>query len=230
LHARGDGTKCYESAVPGARVVVDWDGTVTEIDGLHLVLLEFGDEDVYEEHESRLGHDLTLREVIAGEFLTVRAPLDEVVRWMRDNARVREGFASFAGRYEPLVVSSGFHELIEPVLEREGLELEVRANGLDPRPDGWRVLFREQAECAVCGERCKRSDLSDLTEFTYVGDGYSDRCVAEVATRVFARDGLAAYLAGKGFPFEPFDDFYDVARALEGEAVVPPGRSRGRNT
>jgi len=29
-----------------------------------------------------------------------------------------------------------------------------------------------------------------------------------------ARDGLAEYLATKGVPFEPFDDFYDVQRAL----------------
>jgi 2-hydroxy-3-keto-5-methylthiopentenyl-1-phosphate phosphatase len=211
--------------VPKPRIVVDFDGTVTQIDGLHLVLLEFGDQGVYEEHESRLGHDLTLREVIAGEFRTVRAPLDEVVSWMRANAAVRAGFASFARTYDPLVVSSGFHELIEPVLEREGVELEVRANRLDPRPDGWRVVFREQAECAVCGEQCKRSDVGDLAEFTYVGDGYSDRCVAELATRVFARDGLATYLAEKGVPFEPFEDFYDVSRALVGGAVVPPGRS-----
>jgi len=211
--------------MPVPRVVVDFDGTITEIDGLHLVLLEFGDRGVYEEHESRLGRDLTLRQVIAGEFLTVRAPLGEVVSWMRVNAAVRSGFASFARQHEPLVVSSGFHELIEPVLEREGVELEVRANRLDPRPDGWRVVFRGQAECAVCGEQCKRSDVADLAEFTYVGDGYSDRCVAELATRVFARDGLAAYLAQKGVPFEPFEDFYDVSRALEGDAVVPPGRS-----
>ncbi len=60
-------------------LVIDWDGTVTAIDGLHLVLLEFGDRDIYEEHESRLGRDLTLHEVIAGEFRSVRAPLDEVV-------------------------------------------------------------------------------------------------------------------------------------------------------
>jgi 2-hydroxy-3-keto-5-methylthiopentenyl-1-phosphate phosphatase len=215
----------YETAVSGERVVVDWDGTVTEIDGLHLVLLEFGDEDVYEEHESRLGRGLTLREVIAGEFLSVRAPLEEVVRWMWENATVRAGFASFAREHRPLVVSSGFHELIEPVLEREGLELEIRANRLDPRREGWRVRFREQAACAVCGEHCKRSDVADLAEFAYVGDGYSDRCVAELATRVFARDGLAAYLAQRALPFEPFDDFYDVARALDGDAVVPPGRS-----
>ena len=28
------------------KVVLDWDGTVTETDGLHLVLLEFGDEKI----------------------------------------------------------------------------------------------------------------------------------------------------------------------------------------
>ena len=149
---------------------------------------------------------------------------------MRENARLRPGFGEFAREHRPLVVSSGFHELIEPVLEREGLELEVRANRLDPRPDGWRVVFRTEEPCPVCGEPCKRSDVDGLDAFAYVGDGFSDRCVAEVATRVFARDGLATYLDGKGVRFEPFDDFYDVADALAGGAVVPPTRSRGRNT
>ena len=212
------------------KVVVDWDGTVTEIDGLHLVLLEFGDAELYEAHEARLGRDLTLHEVIAGEFRSVRAPLPEVVAWMWDNARLRRGFGEFAREHRPLVVSSGFHELIEPVLEREGLELEVRAKRLDPRHDGWRVLFRSDEPCPVCGEPCKRSDVAGLDAFAYVGDGFSDRCVAEVATRVFARDGLATYLDRKDLPFEPFDDFYDVAEALAGGAVVPPRRSRGRNT
>ena len=195
-------------------VVVDWDGTVTEIDGLHLVLLEFGDEEIYEAHESRLGRELTLHEVIAGEFRSVRAPLPEVVDWVRDHARLRAGFGDFARRYRPLVVSSGFHELIRPVLEREGLELAVRANRLDPRLDGWRVLFRPQEACAICGQPCKRSDVAGLGDFVYVGDGFSDRCVAEAAARVFARDGLARYLDARGVPFEPFEDFYDVERAL----------------
>ena len=84
--------------------------------------------------------------------------------------------------------------------------------------------------CDVCGEPCKRSDVAGLDGFAYVGDGFSDRCVAQAARRVFARDGLATYLAGKGVAFERFDDFYDVAGALDGGAVVPPRRSRGRKT
>lgn len=212
------------------KVVLDWDGTVTEVDGLHLVLEEFGDATIYDEAERRLGRGLTLHEVIAWEFRSVRTPLAEVVDWALEHVRVRDGFAAFARDYRPLVLSSGFHELIEPVLAREGVELEVRANRLDPRPDGWSVLFRSDEPCPVCGEPCKRADLAGLGDVTFVGDGFSDRCVAEAAARVFARDGLATYLAGKGVPFEPFDDFYDVAEALAGGAVVPPRRSRGRKT
>jgi 2-hydroxy-3-keto-5-methylthiopentenyl-1-phosphate phosphatase len=196
------------------QIVVDWDGTVTDEDGLHLVLLEFGDHGLYDAAENRLGRDLTLHEVISLEFSSVCAPLAEVVDWVRANVRVRDGFGQFAREHEPLVVSSGFHELIEPVLEREGLELRVRANRLDTRPEGWRVLYREADTCEVCGEECKRSDVAGLDGFVYVGDGFSDRCVALAAARVFARDGLAEYLAARGAPFEPFEDFHDVARAL----------------
>jgi 2-hydroxy-3-keto-5-methylthiopentenyl-1-phosphate phosphatase len=203
------------------RLVVDWDGTVTEVDGLHLVLLEFGDVRVYEEAEERLGRTLTLHEVIALEFATVRAPLAQVVEWVRENVTIRAGFAELVAAYRPLVLSSGFHELIAPVLEREGIGVEVKANRLDPRPEGWRAIFRPQPVCPVCGQRCKRADVSRLGTFAYVGDGFSDRCVAEAATRIFARDGLATYLAARDVPFESFGDFYDVARALDGDAVVP---------
>lgn len=199
---------------------MDWDGTVTEVDGLHLVLLEFGDERIYDEAEAQLGRERTLHQVIALEFESVRAPLDEVVAWALENVRLRAGFGAFARERRPLIVSSGFHELIEPILEREGLELEVRANRLDPRPSGWRVLFRNGEPCPVCGEPCKRADVADLGEFAFVGDGVSDRCVSLAASRVFARAGLAEYLAKRGSPFQPFSDFSDLAAALSTGGAV----------
>jgi 2-hydroxy-3-keto-5-methylthiopentenyl-1-phosphate phosphatase len=163
-----------------------------------------------------LGRSLTLHDVIAQEFATVRAPLADVQAWLVENARVRDGFAEFAREFDPVVVSSGFRELIGPVLERERVVLEVHANELDVRPDGWRVRFRDVAQCTECGEACKRGTLPRDGEIVFVGDGYSDRCAALAADRVFARDGLADYLREHRIVYEPFTDFVALRDALGG--------------
>lgn len=201
------------------RLVLDWDGTVTEVDTLHLVLERFGDVEIYRRVEDDLGRELTLHEVIAVEFATVRAPLDEVVAFVVETARVRPGFRELVDAFAPTVISSGFHELIRPVLARESVEAEVLANNVEARPDGWRVRFRDEAVCATCGEACKRASLPGNGPVVYVGDGYSDRCAALAADRVFATDGLAGYLEARGVAFEPFADLHEVARRLSEKAT-----------
>ena len=43
--------------------------------------------------------------------------------------------------------------------------------------------------CPVCGEPCKRSAVAHFGAFVFVGDGFSDRCVA------LAADGTGGQLA-----------------------------------
>jgi HAD superfamily phosphoserine phosphatase-like hydrolase len=196
------------------QLVLDWDGTVTETDSLWMVLEEFGDREVFARVEGSLvERRLSFQDVMELEFATVTAPVAEVAGFLCREVRIRPGFAELAAAEQPLVLSSGFHELIEPVLAREGVELELRANRIDARPDGWRVLWRDPERCPVCGDLCKRRSLPPAP-FAYVGDGYSDRCAAAVADRVFARDGLAEWLGSEGIPFERFDDLRDVLEAL----------------
>ncbi len=210
------------------RLVVDWDGTITVHDSLVQVIHEFGDPALLAELEPRVGVDLTLHEEIALEFAAIMAPLDEIVAWVVENVQVRPGLHELAA-LDPLVISAGFHELIEPVLEREGVALEVLANRVDARPDGWVVRFRDETACVTCGEPCKRGSLAGQP-YVYVGDGYSDRCAALAADRVFARDSLATYLDRLGVGYEPFDDLGDVAAALPRAAVERPSLRRGRKT
>ena len=206
-------------------VVLDYDGTVTESDLLDRIAKEFGDPLIYQEVEDGLDEGrMPLREVITREFAPVTAPLDEVVTWVLEHARVRAGFSDFvrgarAAGWDVHIVSSGFHELIEPVLQREGVDVAVHANRVDPRPDGWVVEWRYPDDCDECGESCKRS-LLPRGEVVYVGDGYSDRCAALSADRVFATAGLARYLAGRGVAFEPFSDFHALSRALADGTVT----------
>lgn len=204
---------------------VDFDGTITERDLLDRIAETFGDPDVYREVDERLDEGtITLHEVLRREFEPVRAPLDEVVAWVLEHATIRPGFAELVAYAEKrgwrvVVLSSGFRELIEPVLRRAGLErLELLANAVEPDPAGWRVTFRDDRPCPVCGEPCKRATVLAETDEglrVYIGDGFSDRCGALASDLVFARRTLAAHLTGLDAPFQPFDDFHGVAAEVE---------------
>ena len=205
-------------------IVVDFDGTVTETDVLDTIAVTFGDPEVYREVDEGLDEGrLTLREVITREYEPVTKPLEEIVDWELANVRVRPGFRELVQLAKErgwrfVIVSSGFHELIEPILEREGVEVELHANRVDARPDGWRVIWQyDDEECESCGESCKRSVVKQLAgddELVYIGDGFSDRCAAEASDRVFATRELGRYLEGRGVSFEHFDDFHSIAEAL----------------
>ena len=197
------------------RLVLDWDGTVTERDTLHVAIERFGDLEVFRRAEEEIGRRLTLHEVIELEMRTITATLADVIDYLVEHVPVRVGFRELVERHGPLILSAGFTELIEPVLEREGVHARVLANALDPSPQGWRAIFRDEAECEVCGEPCKRAAaLADGAPFVFVGDGISDRCAALAAERVFARDGLAAWLDSQGVAYEPFRDLRDILAAL----------------
>ncbi|MBA2294630.1 MAG: haloacid dehalogenase-like hydrolase [Actinobacteria bacterium] len=195
-------------------LVLDWDGTVTELDSLHMLIERFGDLEVFLALEDEVGRTLTLDEVIAAEMATVRAPYEEVRDWLLEHVRVRAGFRELVAEHDPLLVSAGFHETIEPVLERERVKVRVVANRVTADPAGWRSVFGEGPLCTICGERCKRGAVAGLGPYVYVGDGVSDRCVSLAAEWRFARDGLAVWLDGRGVDYEPFDDLRDVSEAL----------------
>jgi 2-hydroxy-3-keto-5-methylthiopentenyl-1-phosphate phosphatase len=210
-------------------IFVDFDGTITERDLLDTIAQTFGDPEVYAEVDRGLDERrLTLHEVLRREFEPVRAPLAEVVSWVLEHAVVRAGFSELVELarergWRLIVLSSGFRELIEPVLDRERLDVELLANSIDPDPGGWRASFRDEDPCPVCGEPCKRAAVvaeSDGSERVYVGDGISDRCGAEASDLVFARRGLAAYLRERGVPHEQFDDFHEIASVLRSRPVT----------
>jgi 2-hydroxy-3-keto-5-methylthiopentenyl-1-phosphate phosphatase len=207
-------------------IVIDFDGTITEDDLLDEIARRFGNPAVYQEVEDGLdAGTMPLREVITREFAPVTAPLEEVVAWVLDHAHIRAGFADFVrsaqgAGWDVHVVSSGFEELIAPVLAREGVDVELHANRVEAQADGWIVDWRYPDGCDECHESCKRS-LLPSGYVVYIGDGYSDRCAALASDRVFATRGLATYLSDLGTPFEPFEDFRSISGALANEMVTP---------
>lgn len=156
----------------------------------------------------------SLGEALVAEVGTLRVSVEELAAWAVAHVELRSGFRELVELHRPLIVSSGLPQLIRPVLEREGIAVELRSNDAEPSTDGWRIVFRDPEPCAFCGDRCKRSSLPAERPLVYVGDGWSDRCAAQAADRVFARDGLAEYLTEQGVAHERFEDFHDILAAL----------------
>jgi 2-hydroxy-3-keto-5-methylthiopentenyl-1-phosphate phosphatase len=189
-------------------LVLDWDGTCTVQDSLVAAINALGDPSIYEREYASYG------DALAAEVGTLRCTAEEAAAWAVENVELRAGFHELVEEYRPLIVSSGLPQLILPVLEREGVELEVRSNFADPSAEGWHVRFRHDGPCPVCGDRCKRRSLPEERPIVFVGDGWSDRCASLGADRVFARTGLADYLDEEGVTYERYDTFHDVAAAL----------------
>jgi 2-hydroxy-3-keto-5-methylthiopentenyl-1-phosphate phosphatase len=194
------------------QLVLDWDGTCTVRDSLVAAIHDLGDPTVYEgAFQERFG---SYGAALAAEIATLRVTAQEAAAWAVANVELRPGFHELVARYRPVIVSSGLPHLIRPVLEREGVDLELRSNDAEPSPGGWRVIFRDEGVCPVCGDKCKRRSLPAGTPLVFVGDGWSDRCASLAADRVFARTGLAAYLDEQGVAYESYESLFDVAAAL----------------
>ena len=115
-------------------------------------------------------------------------------------------------------MSEGLDFYLHELIKQWGLDVPVRTNRA--MFEGRRIRIEypfADPSCTLCGT-CKLDRVFELRvgghRVVYIGDGYSDRCGALAADRVFARRGLATYLDEQGVPYEPFDDLHQIAAAL----------------
>ncbi len=210
-------------------IICDFDGTISAIDTINYLCTRYT-PDVFDELEGRLiGGDLTLEEVLRREIIALRERVDDLPAIAAREVPLREGFAEFVGwvdeaGHELVIVSSGFRQLIEPMLAAAGHDgITLVANDVDLAAGSGGVSFREGPTCTSCGQRCKRHDVASLradrhpsTPVTFIGDGFSDLCGCREADRILAVGNLAGWLQRDGVPHHPFEDFHDVIALLQG--------------
>ncbi len=205
-------------------LVLDFDGTATpeDVGGglLHRFAWDPAWRIVDDDYENgRIGSRAAYRvaaRVIGGDpaawtaFALGRARLDPSLAPLVARCR--------AAGWPVEVLSDGLEFYIRALLDREGVDLPVRANRVVSGPDGVRIHTPHMnPRCGRCGT-CKAERVEALAgaghTVVYVGDGYSDLCAAPRAHRVFARDVLSRHLAGRGTPHERFHTLADVLAAL----------------
>ena len=228
-----DGTPLVASSVVAELLIaVDFDGTITMRDTLHVIVDAHGRPGVWDELEPALrAGDITVEQAMEQQFATVTAPHDEVIDLVLSHAGTRDGFpelVQFAEDHDHrlVVMSAGFRCVIDEVLDGLGVgHLEVVANDAVFTHDGCTLVWSEDRgdTCQLCGRKCKRHAINerfDGDRLVYVGDGISDRCASLLADVVFARAQLADWLDEQGVGYIPYGDFHDVLRWLMNDPSV----------
>ena len=212
------------------KLFVDFDGTVTEEDIGNRFFEEFGGPAQRELVAAYRAGQISARECFRRETEALGClPLREAEGFLRERP-MRAGFREFvdfcrAHRLELTILSDGLDYYIDTILTHHGLGgLPRLANHLVLAPvgDGQQAEPRvdfpyADAECDRCG-CCKRNQMvtraADDEVIGFIGDGFSDRCVAQYADLVFARGELQTFCQEENISYIPYQTFHDVTASL----------------
>ncbi|HEX5957345.1 MAG TPA: MtnX-like HAD-IB family phosphatase, partial [Hyphomicrobiaceae bacterium] len=190
------------------RVLLDFDGTISEVDTTDLLLERFAApawEDIEEEWKAgRIGS----RECMVRQIDLVRATPAEMDAFI-GTVSIDPGFRGFVDRFRGLghaltVVSDGLDRTIRNVLDREDIVIPYFANHLQlVGHDRWRLTFpHAKGTCTTLAGNCKCSRMDDGPRMLtiMVGDGRSDFCVAGRADLVLAKGSLLQHCRENDLP------------------------------
>jgi 2,3-diketo-5-methylthio-1-phosphopentane phosphatase len=148
-----------------------------------------------------------------------------------DRIDIDETFAGFMREVEKSgvevsIVSDGFDFYIERIMKKHGFEyLAHYSNDLyfDTAENMVLHFGNQNPECVQCAN-CKKFVMDEKrreSDFViYIGNGLSDRCAAEHADLVFAKDSLLNHCEKAGIDYVSYKSFDDIIKYLAENRII----------
>ena len=211
-------------------VFSDFDGTISRLDVIDIILEEFADASWRKVEELWLKGEIGSRECLEQQMALVQASQTQLGALI-DAIPLDPDFQAFYSfiRDQKLpfyIVSDGFDYVIRRVLRRVGANGELHngrhlfASALRWEAGRIRVSFPHgKTDCAHGCATCKPAVIRRVRKqhrpVIFVGDGLSDRFAVEAADVIFAKKDLLAYCRKNGLACQPFETFRDVQAGVE---------------
>lgn len=205
----------------------DFDGTISTRDIGYSIFNHFSggrNNDLLPDWKSG---KMTTRDCLLAEAAMVNAPKEEIEQYLQQ-FEIDPAFHTLVQQCDakliPLkVISDGLDFYIKYVLTKHNLgHLDYLANHAVLANNTIEIDFpyenRSCSSCGICkGEQIRnyRAQFNGECRVIFIGDGYSDACAAGEADILFAKKDLVEYCEKKNIPYNSFDDFTDVIKALE---------------
>lgn len=211
-------------------VFVDFDGTITRQDVGNAFFREFGGDICAQHVAAYKAGEISAKELFRREVSAIGVLDESRAETFLRGQRIDESFKGFVDfcRARGIglhIVSDGLDYYIARILSYNGIgDVSFFANRLDVvRENGMARLAigfpHDDAECTRCA-CCKRNIMMTLSGdddiIAYVGEGYSDRCPAQYADIVFAKDELQKFCQESNISYLLYSSFDDVVQRLEG--------------
>lgn len=201
-------------------VFCDFDGTITTEDAFVNVCMHFAPKESENFLKGIHEGSLTLREgvrmiVEAIPSLQYSDMLDYV-----NSSKIRPGLDELLDYLEkedvPFVVISGG---LTGLVERQLGDIKKRPKSVYAADvqtyDEYLKLISAFEDGSELVNKKKVMAQYNYDQAVSIGDGITDRNMAEASSIVFARDQLAEYLNQNHTPYYPWNDFHDIKNVLE---------------
>ena len=209
-------------AMDAPSLVLDFDGTLTQVDVGDALCARFADPSWLEIDHRYARGELSLPEAQRQMWALFRASRERARAYALEVGVLRPGVDALLERarakgYAIRLASGGFDFYIEAIL---GNRLEhftsVHCNSARFTGETMEPIFAEGLACARCAV-CKGEVLSRAgAQSIFVGDGHSDTCAIGKASRLFAVRGGRLHRAAEehGAKVTAFEDLAEVAALL----------------
>ena len=206
----------------------DFDGTITERDVILSITEKFAPPEWVEIKDNILyKRIITLKDGVEKLFSLIESSKkNEIISFIKENIKLREGFADFLNfcekeKIEFNVLSGGLDFHIEPVLENFKDKLKIFCNKANFDLEKIKIDYEYLPKnCSLCGDCgfCKIEAIEKYPKEKFtrilIGDSLTDLAASKIADIVFARGDLIKYLQEEQVSFIPFKNFYDVKDEL----------------
>jgi 2,3-diketo-5-methylthio-1-phosphopentane phosphatase len=211
-------------------ILCDFDGTITTMDVADTIftvyLSDRWDEIDQEWHRG----DISMTELYEKCWDLVAVGEKELIDFV-NRIDIDESFAGFIRIVEKngimvSIVSDGFDFYIERIMKKYGFEyLPHYSNDLYFDDSGKMALRfgNQNLECVQCAN-CKKFVMDEKRKeadfVIYIGNGLSDRCAAEHADLVFAKDSLLNHCEKAGIDYVSYKSFDDIINYLNEKGII----------
>ena len=202
-------------------IVSDFDGTITERDGLYAFIQKYAKGDWEKIEQDWADGKISSKECLIEEFKLVPDLSEELIENFVQTIGIDEHFIEFYNYIKQknidfYIVSDGIDYFIDRILSKYGLQnLNIVSNHGEFVNGEFILSFpNDNVNCKNNAGTCKCKIINDLrkeySKICYIGDGVSDYCVADKADILFAKSRLANYAEENGIKYILYNNFLDI--------------------